>query len=159
MERKIGALRIRRRYLIHELPIPLGTVYVPFEIKLPATIKNVTGIAYTNTADNITGKVSKLGTLGLISNDEADLFVCIDIYDDVLAPTDEEVAALLPLVPESNKPWITGKGPGFIKVLINGNTGIIVGWYKTPGIDAAYTIKIYVQYEELDELIELKEAA
>jgi hypothetical protein len=63
----------------------------------------------------------------------------------------------MPLTPESNKPWVTGKGPGFTKVTIDGSTGIIAGWFKTPGIDAAYTIKIYVQYEEVDELIEVRE--
>lgn len=155
----VSAVKRSRRYLIYALDIPVGTIYLPFEIKLPATIKKVTGIAFTNTADNSSGAVTKLGTLGFISNDEADLFYSMDVYDDVYAPTDEALAGLAALSPESNQPWVTGKKPGFTKVEIDGTTGTIAGWFKTAGAATAYTIKLYVQYEELDELITVREVA
>lgn len=155
METIITAVRMKRRYLIHKLEIAAGTVYMPFEIKLPATIKKVTAIAFTNTANNVSGIVEKLGTIGLISNDETDLFLALDIYDDELATTDEELAAMSPFQPESNKPWDTGKSPKFIPVNIDGDSGVISGWFKAKAVDTGFTLHIYIEYEEMDELIKV----
>lgn len=99
--------------------------------------------------------MARLGTVTLQSNDETDVFLVVEVIDDSLVKPDEVEAGIEELGFDSDKPWSSGKVPKPIAVKVSGDSAIINGWFKGIEFEKAFTINIYVEYEEMEQLYEI----
>ncbi|MDQ3073034.1 MAG: hypothetical protein M3Q97_07220 [Bacteroidota bacterium] len=157
MEGTIPILLTRRRYILTELEVAADSAYLLFEIRLPSQMKKLDNVVVTNTCPNISGSANKLGTIAFLSNDETDLFLCMDIFDDAIALTDNSLCGLSPIAMETDEPWTSGKAPRAIPITVSSQTGIITGWYKVTNTPVPYTLKIVLRYEEKEQQISTEE--
>ncbi len=54
---------------------------------------------------------------------------------------------------DGDEQWITGKVPKFHPVNIEGDTGLIQAWFRGETFEGPYRLRVYVEYEESEELI------
>jgi hypothetical protein len=103
--------------------------------------------------------MARLGTLTLQSLDETDIFLKEDVYMDGVTDPGELPCDITGSDPgfESGEAWLTGKVPEPIPVFVDGDSTTIVGWFKGDGIFPTFYLKVYLEYEEVEEMINEEE--
>lgn len=137
------------RYIVFPLNIN-GQFYTPFEVSLPASIKSVSGLVVTNSI--VSNLSRKLGTLCLQSQDSCDVFFCDELYANI--PFNDDPQYNLEFIQNTtNRPWDTSVWMKPLSINIGGDTAKLLGWYKAEYLTETYTVKIILQYEEVEKLI------
>ncbi|MCU0430710.1 MAG: hypothetical protein MUF42_12165 [Cytophagaceae bacterium] len=90
-----------------------------------------------------------LGTIHFQSSDESDVFLVCHLLARSGEPDDETLLGIASL-DFDQQPWITGKVPEPLPVLIDGDTSMINGWIRGQSFTLPYTIKIIVEYDEVE---------
>lgn len=97
--------------------------------------------------------MSNLGFVTLQSNDYADVFYHrgLDYADEV--QSDETMIGVEDPQLESNRPWVVGSLPESTPVNIDGDAGVIHGWFMGESYTEPFVIRVYVEYELAEELV------
>lgn len=98
---------------------------------------------------------ARFGRLTFQSNDRADVFAVVDVYEVGKEPTDEAFLLLDDPDFESSSAWLTGRVPQFKPVDIEGDTSRIRVWYQGEKVVLAYIVRIYIEYEEVEEFVNI----
>lgn len=96
-----------------------------------------------------------LATVTFQSNDRADIFHQIVLPSIDLGVSDGTLAGLETVNVDGDDPWITGSVPRFHPVNIEGDTMLIQAWFRGERFDGPYRLRVYVEYEETEELIDV----
>jgi len=97
----------------------------------------------------------RLGTITLQAFDESDIFLREDVYmDGVTDPREQQCEPVQEPGFEFNKAWETGHVPKEIPVFVEGDSSVIIGWFKSEMFPAPFTIKVYIVYDDGDEVID-----
>jgi hypothetical protein len=104
--------------------------------------------------------MSRLGTITLQSLDDSDIFLKEDVFLDGEIDAGEMPCHIQDADPgfDSGQAWITGKVPAPIPVILEGDSTMIVGWFKSDGLYPSFYLRIYIEYEEVEEMITEKES-
>jgi len=97
--------------------------------------------------------MAKLGTITFQAMDNCDIFLETDVYLDGVTDTSDTQATFSEAGIDTDKAWITGNVPRMIPVDVDGDTAVIYGWYKGKSYPGPFKLKVYVEYEEVEELI------
>lgn len=92
-------------------------------------------------------------TVSFQANNSLDIFQVLEVREDDVELSDEALINVKDLQFDSYKPWITGNVPQMIPVNVEGDTIMIHALLKGDLFDKAYTLRIYVEYEETETLI------
>ena len=95
----------------------------------------------------------RIGTISFQSNDRADVFSVLDVYMASEELSDEQVIELDESHFEDSKAWLNGNVPQMKVVDIDGDSRIIRTWFQGEGFIDGATIRIYLEYEEVEELL------
>jgi hypothetical protein len=98
----------------------------------------------------------RLGTVTFQANDSHDIFQVADVYEDGVSQSDEELIGVEDAQFESSSAFVTGHIPKFTPVSIDGDTSLLAAWFKADAYSQAFVLRIYVQYEETEELMEVE---
>lgn len=142
--------KAKKRYSIYILEINQFERHKSFEIKLPGNVRKVSGVIITSSLTS--NNMGRLGTLTLQSMDECDVFLKEDLFLNGITDPREYLINLYDPSFDEDKEWISGQVPGVIPVLVDGDTSIIYGWFKGDIFYTSYIIKIYIEYEEQDQV-------
>jgi hypothetical protein len=96
--------------------------------------------------------MARLGTLTLQALDKSDIFLKEDVFMDGVTDPAELSASIAEPGFDQDKAWVSGSVPKVIPVIVEGDTSVILGWFKGDNYTSPYTIKIYIEYEEADEV-------
>lgn len=140
-----------KRFLLHEVAVS-GEAYIPFDIRLPAHIRKVTGCMVTNTAWE--ADTDSIGKLNLMSQDEADLFLSMEISGDNHVENMYGQYSIEVLDESMQKPWTGLVTPFVLPLCVSGDTAVVSGFLENHYTAQAYTLKIYLVYEPVEELTE-----
>lgn len=100
--------------------------------------------------------MGKVGTISLQALDRNDVFLKEDIYvDGEKELTTDDLLMAQPGF-DKDKVWVTGNVPKLIPVMLDGDNPVIFGWVNSVSYPGPVLVKIYVQYEEVEQLIEEK---
>ena len=103
--------------------------------------------------------MARLGTVTLQTMDNSDLFLKEEVFlDGVTDPSEVQFGIQEPGF-EAGKAWETGSVPSRIPVLVEGDASVITGWFSgdVQNFNGAFRIQVYIEFEEPDELFEIKE--
>ncbi|PZR24517.1 MAG: hypothetical protein DI538_28150 [Azospira oryzae] len=92
-------------------------------------------------------------TVSFQANNNLDIFQVLEVREDDVELSDETLINVKDLQFDSDKPWVTGNVPQMIPVNVEGDTIMIYALLKVDRFDKAYTLRIYVEYEESETLI------
>ena len=92
-------------------------------------------------------------TVSFQANNSLDIFQVLEVREDDVEQSDEALINVKDLQFDSDKPWVTGNVPQMIPVNVEGDTIMIHALFKGEYFDKAYTLRIYVEYEETETLI------
>lgn len=96
---------------------------------------------------------SIVGTVSFQSNDRMDVFHVLQIVNNGLQPSDEELMKIENTQFESDRAWVTGYIPGFLPVDVDGDTTVIHAWFKAESFDKSFALRIYIEFEEAEVVI------
>jgi hypothetical protein len=139
----------KRKIIITKLEVIKLERFRPFEIRLPANARKLTGILVTASG----AKAS--GTISFQSNDKMDVFHVTRVFEDGIEPSDELVLNVDDAQFDSDKAWVTGNVPEMRSLNVEGDTTIISGWFKGDVFDEPFVIRVYVEIELIEELQEV----
>ncbi|MBT1688886.1 hypothetical protein [Dawidia soli] len=97
----------------------------------------------------------RIGTVTFQANDSRDVFYVADVYDADTPHSDESLIR----IEDSHfsaAPYVTGEVPKFAAVDIEGDNALITAWFKGEIFSGPLVVRIYVQYEETEELLEVE---
>lgn len=101
--------------------------------------------------------MDRLGTLSFQTNDSSDVFLVEEVHENNVESSDENLIGMDDLQFDSDMPWITGRVPAMKPVTVEGDTTLIHAWFKgdpdSYRDDKPFVIRIYVEYEEAEELV------
>lgn len=97
------------------------------------------------------------GTISFQANDSLDIFYKTEVKTDEIEDSDETLMGIEDLQFESEVAAITGNGPKMKPMHVPGDTAVIHGWYQSRILVAPFTITVYIEYEEAEELIDSRE--
>lgn len=97
--------------------------------------------------------MDRLGTISFQTNDNSDVFLVEEVRENNVEPSDENLMGIDDLQFDSEMPWITGRLPTMKSVSVEGDTRLIHAWFKGNKFDQSFVIRIYVEYEEAEELV------
>jgi hypothetical protein len=97
--------------------------------------------------------MAKLGTISLQALESTDVFLEADVYLDGITEAGEISATITEPGFDMDKAWVSGNVPKVIPVDVSGVSSVIYGWYKGSSHPGPFKLKVYVQYEEVEELI------
>jgi hypothetical protein len=95
----------------------------------------------------------RLGTVTFQANDSRDIFHVADVFEAGIENSDEALIGIEDAQFESSKAFVTGLVPKFIPVSIEGDTALIAAWFKADTFADPFVLRVYVEYEETEELI------
>lgn len=142
--------KTKRKIVIESIGIGSSQIHRPFDIRLPANVVRVTGVLVT-AFDN-----DPLGTVILQANDRTDVFYKAIVRLDNQELSDEALFGVEDAQFTSDRPWITGYVPRFLPVNVAGDTIVIHGWFKSSDFAGPFTLRIYLEYEMAEELVEVE---
>jgi hypothetical protein len=147
------ALLTKRKFVLQKLNVGTQRI-ITFEIGLPSGVKRITGVIFTNTASFYSNR--KIGTVCLQSLGASDVFLTMDVFDDLSQTTDEDLIGTYNLDFDGHFPYQTGNVPKRIPLEVDGRTEKVKGWFKPVINDDLdpFTFCIYLEYEEQKKLIE-----
>jgi hypothetical protein len=95
--------------------------------------------------------MEKIATLTFQANDNSDVFLKADLFEDDVHETDEALIGIEDTHFNKTKPWVNGKRPEMLSVNVDGDSGVINVWIMkvSPGLETR--IVIYIEYEETDD--------
>jgi hypothetical protein len=141
--------RTKRKIIITRLEVTRLERFKPFEIRLPANVKKLSGILVTASGNKASGTVS------LQANDMMDVFHVAQVFENGIEPSDEKLINVEHAQFESDKAWVTGNVPKLRAVNVEGDTTIINGWFKGESFNGPFVIRVYVECELIEELEEV----
>jgi hypothetical protein len=100
--------------------------------------------------------MAKIGTVTLQALDMTDIFLKENVFLDGIPREEENRAELTEPGFDTERVWVTGNAPKPIPVKVPGDVAIIYGWFNgvfNSPYAYPYTITIYVEYEEVEELL------
>ena len=97
--------------------------------------------------------MAKLGTITFQAMDKCDVFLQADVYLDGLTSVEEMAASLVEPGFDTNKAWVTGNVPGVNPVDVEGDSSVIYAWYMGKSYPGPFKLRVYVEYEEVDEML------
>jgi hypothetical protein len=144
----------KKKVIVSQIFVTKLERFMPFEIKLPANVKAITGILVTASGSGLIN-MERLGTISFQSNDKSDVFVIWDVREAGLELSDEGWIGVEDPGFDSVMAWITGNLPKFKSVNIEGDNSAIAAWFKGEHFQNPYRISVYLEYEEVEKLIEV----
>lgn len=96
----------------------------------------------------------RYGTVSFQANNSLDIFHVLEMRPEDEVISDEELIKVKDLQFDSDKPWVTGHVPKIIPVNVEGDTTVIHALIKAECFSDRYTLRIYLEYEDAEELIE-----
>jgi hypothetical protein len=141
----------KKRFIITPLAIEQPERHKQFEIKLPAHVHKVSDIIITTFNAN---SAARLGTITLQTLNASDIFLKEDVYAEGEIISSELQTQIAEPGFGEDKAYISGRVPKPIEVNVEGDVGIIYGWYVCDEVIEPYTVNIYVIYEETEQIIE-----
>jgi hypothetical protein len=104
--------------------------------------------------------MDRLGTISFQSNDNSDVFLVEEIREVTQELSDENLIGIDDLQFDSDMPWVSGRVPEMKLVTVEGDTTVINAWFKgdpdSYRDDKSFVIRVYVEYEEAEELVEVE---
>lgn len=97
--------------------------------------------------------MAHIGTVTFQSESEKDVFLKLEVESREAVEPDERLWAVEDSNIESDKPYVTGKGPKPVSVNIEGDSEVIYGWFRGSYFPGPFTLNIYVEYEEIEEIV------
>lgn len=140
--------RTKRKIIITKFEVTKLERFKPFEIRLPANVKKVSGILVTASGNKASGTVS------FQANDMMDVFHVAQVFENGVEPSDETLINIEDAQFESDKAWVTGHVPKLRAVNVEGDTTIVNGWFKGESFNGPLVITVYVECELIEELEE-----
>ncbi len=98
--------------------------------------------------------MAHLGIISFQSFDERDVFLKADVQMEDTVQTDEGLWNIEEAGFDTTKPWVSGKGAKPMTVEVDGDSGIIAGWFRGTMFPGLFLLKVYVEYEEVEEITE-----
>lgn len=140
--------RTKRKLIITRFEVSKLERFKPFEIRLPANVKKLTGILVT-----ASGKKPS-GTISFQANDMMDIFHVAQVFENGIEPSDETMLNVEDSQFDSDKAWVTGKIPKLRAVNVEGDTTIVSAWFKGESFTEPFVVRVYVECELIEELEE-----
>jgi hypothetical protein len=140
--------RTKRKLIVTRFEVSKLERFKPFEIRLPANVKKLTGILVT-----ASGKKTS-GTISFQSNDMMDVFHVAQVFENGIEPSDETLLNVEDSQFDSDKAWVTGNVPKLRAVNVEGDTTIINAWFKGEVFVEPFVVRVYVECELIEELEE-----
>ena len=100
--------------------------------------------------------MAHLGIISFQSLDERDVFLKVDVQLEDTVQTDEGLMNIGEIGFDTTKPWVGGKGKKSIAVEVDGDSGLISGWFRGTMFPGLFLLKVYIEYETVEELEETK---
>jgi hypothetical protein len=147
--------KVKRKYNIVKVEVANLERFKPIEIRLPSNMTRITGLLVTTSVKELLppSQMERLGLVSFQANDKTDVFHIAEIGENGVALSDEAMAGVADPQFESDAAWVTGKVPQFKAVNIEGDNVFVKAWLKGEKFTQPYTIRIYLEYEEAEELI------
>ena len=95
--------------------------------------------------------MAHLGIISFQSLDERDVFLKIDVQLEDTVQTDEGLWNIREIGFDTTKPWVGGKGQKSIAVEVDGDSGVIAGWFRGTMFPGLFLLKVYIEYEKVEE--------
>lgn len=95
----------------------------------------------------------RLGRLSFKANDRSDLFAVLNVEEAGFEQSDEVFSGIDDPHFESSSAFLDGRVPKMKTVNIDGDTTIIKAWYCGEKDFGTFFVRIYVEYEEVEEMI------
>jgi hypothetical protein len=95
----------------------------------------------------------RYGTIIFQANNSFDIFQVLEMRSEDSQVSDEALIKVKDLQFDSDKPWVTGNVPRMIPVNVEGDTIQIHALMKAECFSDPYTLRIYVEYEEAEVLV------
>jgi hypothetical protein len=92
------------------------------------------------------------GTVAFQANDKTDVFHLTRIQEAEVETSDETLIQVEDTQFDSDKAWVTGNVPAIKPVHVEGDTSIIMAWFKGEVFDSPFVITVYVECETAEEL-------
>lgn len=104
--------------------------------------------------------MDRLGTISFQSNDNSDVFLVEEVREVTEELSDENLIGIDDLQFDSDMPWVSGRVPEMKPVTVDGDTTVINAWFKgdpdSYRDDKSFVIRVYVEYEEAEELVDVE---
>lgn len=100
--------------------------------------------------------MERLGTMNFQAQDKADVFLIAEVWANGLSMSDESLLNIEDAQFESDHAWVTGKVPKFKDVHVDGDNSLISAWFKGEHFERSFCITVYLEYEEVEQLIEVE---
>lgn len=100
--------------------------------------------------------MERLGQVYFQSNDHKDIFQVLDVYERGDDTPDEELMGLIDSQFHNAYEYVTGRVPKMFPVAIEGDTASIRAWFRGEFFFSAFYLTVYVEYEETDQLLSVK---
>ncbi|MFZ6012306.1 MAG: hypothetical protein ACOYXT_18330 [Bacteroidota bacterium] len=136
----------KRKIIITRFEVKKLERFKPFEIRLPANVKKLTGILVTASGSKASG------TISFQANDRMDVFHVAQVFENGIEPSDEALFNVEDSQFGSDKVWVTGNVPKLRAINVEGDTTIVNGWFKGKTFDQPFTVRVYVECELVEEL-------
>jgi hypothetical protein len=94
--------------------------------------------------------MAHLGIISFQSLDERDVFLKVDVQLEQNLQTDEGLWNMAALGFNTTKPWVGGKGAQPFTVDVDGDSGVIEGWFRGTMFPGLFLLKVYLLYEEVE---------
>lgn len=140
--------RTKRKIIITRLEVKKLERFKPFEKRLPANVRKLTGILVTASGSKASG------TISFQANDKMDVFHVARVFENGLEPSNEALLNVEDSQFDSDKSWVTGNVPKLRAVNVEGDTTIVSGWFKGEAFDQPFIVRVYVECELIEELEE-----
>ena len=98
--------------------------------------------------------MARLGTITLQALDDSDIFLKADVYLDGVTDPAEALEEISEPGFEQDISWASGNVPKLMRVNVEGDASLIEGWFKGDNYTSPFRIQVYVEYEEVEEIIE-----
>ncbi len=99
--------------------------------------------------------MERLGQISFQTNDSSDVFLIEQVREDGIEQSDESLMNIEDTQFDSDKAWVTGRVPRMKPVMVEGDTTIIHAWFKGEVFTNPFVIRVYVECELAEELIEV----
>ena len=94
----------------------------------------------------------RLGKISFQSNDKADVFLVLDVWENGVEASDEMMAGINDTQFENDHAWVNGKVPRMNPVCIDGDTTVVQAWFKSESFEQPFYMTVYLECEMEEEL-------
>lgn len=97
--------------------------------------------------------INSSGFISFQANDSSDIFYKTEVRASATEESDEAILGVEDIEFESEQVAVTGKSPKFKSLNIPGDTTVIHAWYQSRLLVGTFSLRVYVEYEETEQLI------